>query len=107
MIINISANLTEEQALILAKEKGYSETVTKFIPSETPSESPMPQGTTVSEPNLESPFVFLKRVYEAMIVSDAQRHFIERDRRINVEARQLAEEQIKNAVIASISSSIE
>ena len=101
MIINISANLTEEQALILAKEKGYSETVSTVTDATT-----MPM-TLSTEPNLESPFVFLKRVYESMIVSDAQTHFINRDRRIDAEARQLAEEQIKNAVIASISSSIE
>lgn len=101
MIINISANLTEEQALILAKEKGYSETVSTVTDATT-----MPM-TFTTEPNLESPFVFLKRVYEAMIISDAQTHFINRDRRIDAEARQLAEEQIKNSVIASISSSIE
>ena len=32
--IVISATLTEEQAMILAKEKGYSETISTFTPTE-------------------------------------------------------------------------
>jgi uncharacterized protein YqgV (UPF0045/DUF77 family) len=97
MIINISATLTEAQALILANEKGYIETI---IDS---SVTPM---VTISEPNPETSFEFIKKIYEAMIATDAQNHYIEYDKRIEAEARQIADEQIKNDVIASISSSV-
>jgi uncharacterized protein YqgV (UPF0045/DUF77 family) len=100
MIINISATLTEAQALILAKEKGYVENIETIIDS---SVTPM---VTISEPNPETSFEFLKNVYEAMIIADAQHHYIEYDKRIEAEARQIADEQIKNDVIASISSSV-
>lgn len=91
MIINISATLTEAQALILAKEKGYIETILV---------------SWFEQPNPETSFEFLKKVYEAMIATDAQNHYIEYDKRIEAEARKIADEQIKNDVIASISSSV-
>jgi len=99
--ITITATLTDEQALILAKEKGYSETVT------TCEDMTVPFPVFVTNPNTETPFEFLKRVYEAVIIADAQKHYLEFDKRIDAEARRLADEKIKADVVASISSSVE
>jgi hypothetical protein len=41
-----------------------------------------------------------------MIATDAQNHYIEYDKRIEAEARKIADEKIKNDVIASITSSV-
>ena len=99
--ITITANLTNEQALILAKEKGYCETVTNVTDATT---TPI---TVTIEPNSESPFEFLKRVYEEMIATDAQKHYLEFYKRLDAEARRLADEKIKSDVEESISSSVE
>ena len=106
MAITITASLTNEQAFILANEKGYQETITTFTPTDGVNEMGMPNGETTTSLNTESPFEFLKRVYEAMVVADAQKHYLEYDKRLESEARRLADEKIKADVVASISSSV-
>jgi len=109
MKITITAILSDEQALILAKEKGYSKTVSIFTPTEGAERNEMvvvPWVTTEVE-NTESPFEFLKRVYESLIISDAQKHYIERDNRLHAEARKIEEQAIRDSVIASVSSKVE
>lgn len=98
--ITITATLTDEQALILAKEKGYSETVS------TPVDATVVPMTFTSAPNTETPFEFLKRVYQAIIISDAQKHYLERDARLYREQRLIEEESIKQSVVEAITSSV-
>ena len=98
MIISITATLTEEQALLLAKEKWYNELV---------SQIDLENAKTNLIPNPESAFEFLKRVYEAMIVQDATSLYLavyERGRRQEQEAEVNA---LKAQVISSITSSVE
>lgn len=100
MIITITASLAEEQSLLLAKEKWYQENIStvvdmNIIPSEI-----------ISSPNPETPYEFLKKVYEAMIINDAQKHFIEAfDRRIKEEneaTREMYKEQVVNSITSSV-----
>ena len=101
MIITIQATLTEEQALLLAKEKWYSETITNIV------DNTVFPAITEQITNPETSFEFLKRVYEAMIVQDATSLYLavyERDRRQEQEAEVNA---LKEQVISSITSSVE
>lgn len=88
MQITITSSLTEEQALILAVEKGYSEMIVED----------MNVFPNVFIPNPSSPFSFLKDVYENMIKEDAKRLFITYDDRINIDAKNLREQNIKDMV---------
>ena len=102
MQITITSTLTEEQALILAKEKWYNTEVTVY----TVDENGMPvSGESV--PNTQSPGEFLKKVYESMIIEDSTKHYIAYDLRLTEEARLAQEQHIRSSVIASISSSVE
>ncbi len=109
MKITITAILSDEQALILAKEKGYSETISVFTPTEgaQPNEMGVVPWVTAEVENTESPFEFLKRVYESLIISDAQKHYLERDNRLYAEARKIEEQAIRDSVVASVSSKVE
>lgn len=96
MIINIQATLTDEQAFILATEKGYNPTVTAL------------EGNNVvgMEPNPVSPFEFLKNVYEAMVVADATKHYIAFDERKTQAEREASANLIRQSVIDSVTSSV-
>lgn len=87
MQISITSTLTEEQALILAKEKGYNETIIANVDT-----SVRPEIFTTA-PNPQSPFDFLKNVYENMIKEDMKRLFISQSDRANVD-KKIAREQI-------------
>lgn len=94
MIIIITASLTEEQALILAKEKWYSETITN-INFET-------------EINPQTPWEFLKSVYENMIIEDSTKEFMKYKERTYIEEqRKQMEIETRNEVVAGISSIVE
>jgi len=95
MIINIQATLTDEQALILATEKGYNPTVTVL------------EGNDVvgTAPNPETSFEFLKKVYESMIVTDATKHYVEFDERKTKAEREANANLIRQSVIDSVTSS--
>jgi len=100
MIITITANLIEEQALLLAKEKWYSELIYSLVDNTTVPE------TYSNIPNPETPYEFLKKVYEAMIVQDATNHYIavyDRNRKAEQETEVNA---IKEQVVSSITSSV-
>lgn len=87
MQITITSTLTDEQAFILAKEKGYSEIVSTTINVDRPEEE------VITSPNPQSPFDFLKNVYENMIKEDMKRLFISQSDRANVD-KKIAREQI-------------
>lgn len=95
MQISIISTLTEEQALILAKEKGYSQTIPNAI------------DTTVIPyiyeqiTNPQSPFDFLKNVYENMIKEDAKKLFIAYDDRLNIDKKLAREQIVKDMVDAA------
>lgn len=95
MQISITSTLTPEQATILAKEKWYSEIQNKIIDS---SVSPM---ITESIINPQSPFDFLKNVYENMIKEDAKRLFIAYDDRLNIDKKIAREQLLKDMVDAA------
>jgi hypothetical protein len=46
-------------------------------------------------------------VYESLIISDAQKHYLERDNRLYAEARKIEEQAIRDSVVASVSSKVE
>lgn len=95
MQITISSTLTEEQALILAKEKWYSETISTVVDNTV-----MPFITEQS-PNPQSPFDFLKNVYENMIKEDAKHLFITYDDRLNIDKKIAREQLLKDMVDAA------
>lgn len=101
MQIVVTATLTEEQALILAKEKGYQETVQAYLLNDFGEN--VPDGDV---PNPQSAFEFLKSAYEAMIVSDATKHYLEYDARKIKAEREAAEAAIRDSVISAVSSSV-
>ncbi len=90
MQITITSTLTEEQALILAKEKGYSETMTENS-----------ENWVVVVQNNESPYTFLKNVYENMIKEDAKKLFIAYDDRLNIDKKLAREQAVKDMVDAA------
>lgn len=95
MQITISSTLTEEQALILAKEKGFVETIDTVTDTTT---NPM---TFITSQNPQSPFDFLKNVYENMIKEDAKKLFIAYDDRINIDKKIAREQLLKDMVDAA------
>ena len=95
MQITITSTLTEEQALILAKEKGYQEKIVTNI-----DDFVNPPSQQVSD-NLQSPFDFLKNVYENMIKEDAKRLFIAYDDRLNIDKKIAREQLLKDMVDAA------
>lgn len=112
MKINIEATLTNEQALILAKEKWYSELISTQIEKEIETEVDWKiiistQLVNENISNTENPFEFLKRVYENMIASDATRHFLEIENRTAREKQLETERLIRDNIVSSIKSSVE
>ena len=97
MIIQINATLTNEQASILAKRKWYNETITQ---------NNLETATFVEIPNTESPFEFLKRIYETVILEDATKEFIAYNDEKNQAIWEAEDKAIKDQVISSISSQI-
>ena len=100
MIITITANLTEEQALILAKEKGWSNTISTHDMTTEPI-------SIVTVPNPQTVGEFLSNVYQAMVKNDAERIYISifnQNRDIENEA---ARQMIRDQVATSISSLVE
>lgn len=95
MQISISCTLTEEEAMVLAKEKGYIETIDTITDTTT---NPM---TFVSSPNPQSPYDFLKAVYENMIKDDAKTLFIRIDDRLNIDKKIAREQILKDMVDAA------
>jgi hypothetical protein len=92
MQISITSTLTEEQALILAKEKGYNEIVNIIV------DDTVYPCITEETKNPQSPFDFLKNVYENMIKEDAKRLFIAYDDRLNISTKMERENAIKDMV---------
>lgn len=101
MQIVITANLTEEQALILAKEKGYQETVQAYLLNDNGEN--VPNGDV---PNPQSAFEFLKSAYEAMIVFDASKHLVAYENRKTESERNAVEAAIRDSIASSVSSSL-
>ncbi len=93
MIITISATLTDEKVLLLAKEKWYQEVINN-IPD------------ILEIPNPETAGEFLKRVYENMIIEEVTTNFIRITDRGNMTLRQEEEKAIRDEVIASITSNV-
>jgi len=94
MQISITSTLTEEQALILAKEKGWADTISV----NDYTNSPM---SMIETPNPQSTFDFLKNVYENMIKEDAKTLFIRIDDRLNVDKKMAREQLLKDMVDAA------
>lgn len=94
MQITITSTLTEEQALILAKEKGYEETVNIYDNSVIPP-------TVSTTTNTQYPFDFLKNVYENMIKEDIKNKLISYNDQINIDKKNAREKIIKDEVDAS------
>ena len=92
MQISITSTLTEKQAFILAKEKGYSDTVTVIT-----NDLVVPKAFETIH-NTQSPFDFLKAVYEEMIKTDAKRLFIAYDDRLNIDKKIAREQLLKDMV---------
>jgi len=100
MIITVTANLTEEQALILAKEKGWSDTISSHDMTTEPI-------SIVTVPNTQTVGEFLSNVYQAMVKNDAERIYISvfnQNRDLENEA---ARQMIRDQVATSISSVVE
>ena len=100
MIITITSNLTEEQASILAKEKWYQDKIINVI------DVTVVPNIVEETPNSQTPWEFLKSVYEQMIIEDSTKHYIEYDNRQSAEVKKAREDYLRNEVIASISSTI-
>jgi hypothetical protein len=101
MQITITSTLTEEQALILAKEKGYSELVYTIVPNESTNGIIIAPIESIASPNPQSSFDFLKAVYENMIKEDAKRLFIAYDDRLNIDKKLAREQLLKDMVDAA------
>ena len=101
MIITVTANLTEEQAVLLATEKGWSSTITQALDT-----TAMPF-TTETIPNTQTVGEFLSNVYQAMVKNDAERIYISvfnQNRDVENEA---SRQMIRDQVATSISSVVE
>ena len=100
MIITVTATLTPEQIDILAKQKGYQDTITT---SNALLTNP-PQFEQV--PNPQSKEDFIREVYEGIILNDATREYVNCSNK-QKEAQRIAEENaIREQVASSITSSI-
>ena len=100
MQITVTATLTEEQAIILATEKGYSPTITQIVDNTT-----MPF-VTEDVVNPQSHYEFIKNVYENMIKEDAAKVYIAYDDKENIGKKMAREAYLKNMVASSISSAV-
>jgi len=99
MKITISATLTPEQIDILAKQKGYQETIpVPWILNE--------EQIIILSANPQSKEDFLRQVYEGIILGDATREYIAYSTRQKEEARIIEENLIREEVQSAISSSI-
>lgn len=101
MEIKVQATLTEEQAIILAKEKGWCET--ESIVVDNTVFPPVAQEV----PNTKTAYMFLQEVYQNMITGDASRIYIAYDDKLNVDKKIARENYIREWVASSISSSVE
>lgn len=99
MKITITATITDEQCLLLAKEKWYEETITNIIDPENNIIETIPNPITPSE--------FVKNVYEAMLMEDATQTFIRVTDRELDKQRALELASIRDTIVSSITSSIE
>ena len=103
MIITIKANLTEEQALLLAKEKGYNPTIVNNV--YVPDTTDLFSSETITNPQTVGEF--LSNVYQAMVKNDAESIYISvfnQNRDVENEA---ARQMIRDQVETSISSVVE
>jgi len=96
MIITISATLTPDQIDILAKQKGYQDTISV----------PWEEQAIVQVSNPQSKEDFIRQVYEGIILSDATREFISYTTRQKEEARIAEENAIRESVANSITSTV-
>ena len=87
MQIQISATITDEQALILAKEQWYQEVIWEEL-------------------NPISPADYIKSIYENMIIDNVSGCFINHNDRQNKTTWELEEKTIKDNVTTSIVSEI-
>ena len=94
MQISITSTLTEEQALILATEKGWSENINTTDYTTNPISS-------ITIPNPQTSWDFLKNVYENMIKEDAKTLFIRINDRLNVDKKIAREQLLKDMVDAA------
>lgn len=97
MKITISATLIPEQIDILAKQKGYQETIS----------TPWDGHTIIQVQNPQSKEDFIRQVYEGIILGDATREYIAYSNRQKEEARIAEENAIREQVTQSITSTIE
>ena len=97
MIITISATLTTEQIDILAKQKGYQDTISV----------PWEEQAIVQVANPQSKEDFIRQVYEGIILADATREYIAHSNHQKEEARIAEENAIREQVAQSITSTIE
>lgn len=95
MKITISATLTTEQIDILAKQKGYQDTISSGVIPDI-----------VEIPNPQSKADFIRQVYEGIILGDATREYISFANRQKDEARIAEENAIREQVSQSITSNI-
>jgi len=102
MNITITATLTEEQIEILSNAKGYQPTVSSRAINE---ETQLEELTTI--PNPQSRADFIAEQYLGLVKSDATREFTNYSHKKTEESRIAEENEIREQVEASISSSIE
>jgi len=96
MKITVTATLNEEQIDILAKQKGYQDTIYTWN-----------IGETIESLNPQSKEDFIRQVYEGIILGDATREYINYSTRQKEEARIAEENAIREQVANSITSTIE
>lgn len=90
MQITIITTLTDEQALILAKEKWYQELINN-IPD------------TLEIINPQTPWEFLSNIYKDIIAWDISKHFITYNDRQNQNTRDIEDKWIRDGVLNNIS----
>lgn len=101
MKLSITATLTEEEVIILAKNKWWNETIidSNFDENQNIVHTEIPNPQTASE--------FIINVYQSMIIQDATRMFTEYRTQELKEQIKLTEETVQNQVTEAIISSIE
>lgn len=100
MIITISATLTEEQAIILAWRMWYSETITRIS-------NPLIKPEVFEEiKNPQTPWEFIKEVYEKMIANDTAKHFIAYNDEQKQAIRAEEDRAIRDEIQANITSQV-
>lgn len=101
MIITITANITDEDAFILATEKGYTPTI--VVGQVTNLDGTITGGTVV--PNPVSVSDTLRLQYESLVVENATTSFIKTHEKVNgVGTAPTA--LIKSNVVSSITSTV-